>query len=209
MKYPFRIGLAFAVLFALSILLPPAARSENATPRALIDGFHETLLAAMKEGPSLGFKGRYDRLLPAVKRTFHLPVMIQIASGSLAWKQATPAQQQALLAAWTRFSTGTYAKNFKSHGGERFETVAERPGPQNTTLVDTKLIKSDGSAVEITYVLKESPEGWRVVDVIVDKGISELAVRRSEFSRLIKDGGPDALVASLDRKIDEYAAQTP
>ena len=37
MKYPFRIGLAFAVLFALSILLPPAARSENATPRALID----------------------------------------------------------------------------------------------------------------------------------------------------------------------------
>lgn len=209
MKHAFRLGLAAAFLIAALILSPPLAQGQDGPPRVLIESFHETLLAVMKEGPALGFRGRYDRLQPAVAKTFHLPVMIQVASGTLAWNQATPAQQKALIDAWTRFSTGTYAKNFKSHGGERFETLAERPGPQGTTLVDTRLIKSDGSAVEITYVLKPTVQEWRVVDVIVDKGISELALRRSEFSREIRDGGVAALVASLSRKVDEYAAQAP
>ncbi len=207
MPYPIRIVLA--LVLAAVALAPPAARGDNGSPRALIDGFHDTLLAVMKDGPVLGFSGRYQRLLPAVERTFHLPVMIQVAAGTVAWNRASAAQQKAVVAAWTHFSTGTYAKNFKSHGGERFETVGERPGPQNTTLIDTRLIKSDGAAVEITYVLKPSPEGWRAVDIIVDRGISELALRRSEFSRDIKDGGVDALVATLARKSAEYAAQSP
>ena len=197
---------AFALIFAFA---SPAARGDTGTPRALIESFHDTLLVVMREGPTLDFDGRYRRLLPAVERTFHLPVMIQVATGSAAWNRASAAQQKDLVAAWTGFSTGTYAKNFKSHGGERFETVGERPGPQATTLVDTRLIKSDGSGVDITYVLKSSPEGWKVVDVIVDKGISELALRRSEFSREVKDGGVDALVATLTRKAAELAAQSP
>ncbi|MBM3566802.1 MAG: hopanoid biosynthesis protein HpnM [Alphaproteobacteria bacterium] len=184
-----------------------AARADNGSPRALIDGFHANILETMKAGPSLGYAGRYTRLLPAVEHTFHLPVMIQVAVGSVSWTRATPAQQQALIAAWTRFSTGTYAKNFKSFGGERFETINERAGPQGTTLIDTHLIKSDGGKVEISYVLKPSPNGWKVVDVIVDRGISELALRRSEFSRDIGAGGPDTLIATLTRKTDEYAAE--
>ncbi len=207
MKHPISVSLAFALAFFFFVT--PAARGDTSPPRALIDGFHDTLLAVMKEGPALGFPGRYQRLLPAVERTFHLPAMIQVAAGTAAWSRASAAQQKDLVAAWTNFSTGTYAKNFKSHGGERFETVGERPGPQNTTLVDTRLIKSDGSAVDITYVLKPSPEGWKAVDVILDKGISELALRRSEFSRDVKDGGVDALVATLQRKAAEYAAQSP
>lgn len=207
MKHPTRIVLAFAL--AVLALASPAAHGNAGTPRTLIDGFHDTLLAVMKEGPALGFSGRYQRLLPAVERTFHLPIMIQVAAGTGAWSRATAAQQKALVAAWARFSTGTYAKNFKSHGGERFETVGERPGPQNTVLVDTRLVKSDGSAVDITYVLKQSSDGWRVVDVILDRGISELALRRSEFSRDVKDGGVDALVATLTRKASEYEAQSP
>jgi phospholipid transport system substrate-binding protein len=87
--------------------------------------------------------------------------------------------------------------------------VGERAGPQNTTLLDTRIVKSDGSAVEITYVMKKSSDAWKVVDVIVDKGISELALRRSEFSRQLKDAGIDSLVASLNRKADELAADAP
>jgi phospholipid transport system substrate-binding protein len=196
------------LFFALVAFAPEPVSAQGGSPAAVIDGFHEILLVVMKEGPALGHAGRARRLQPEVERAFHLPVMIQVATGSF-WRQASPAQQDALVAAFTRFSTATYAKNFKKYAGERFETVAERAGPQNTTLVDTRLVKSDGSPVEITYVMKKGADAWKVVDVILDKGISELALRRSEFSRLLKDAGVDSLTATLNRKADELAADAP
>ena len=208
MRFPTRISLALSLALVLSAFVPPAAHGDTSGPRALIDGFHQTLLAVMKEGPALGHAGRARRLEPEVERTLHLPVMTQIATGSF-WRQASPAQQDALVAAFARFSIATYAKNFKKYAGEKFETVAERLGPQDTTLVDTRLIKSDGSAVEITYVMKKGADAWKVVDVILDKGISELALRRSEFSRQLRDSGLDSLVATLHRKADELAADAP
>jgi len=205
--------LAAAVLsaqlaFAFASFAPPPVLAQDGAPSAVLDEFHASLLAVMKEGPALGHSGRARRLQPEVARAFHLPVMIQVATGTF-WRQANPAQQDALVAAFTRYSTATYAKNFKKYAGERFETVAERAGPQNTTLLDTRIVKSDGSAVEITYVMKKGSDAWKVVDVVVDKGISELALRRSEFSRQLKDAGIDSLVATLNRKADELAAEGP
>lgn len=188
--------------------LPASALAQAGTPRAVVDRFHANLIAVMKDGPALGHAGRALRLRPEIERTFHLPVMIQVATGT-SWRQATPAQQAALTAAFTRFSTATYAKNFKKHAGENFVTVGEREGPQNTTLLDTYLVKSSGEKVEIIYVMKKGADAWKVVDVIVDKGISELALRRSEFSRQLKDSGVDSLVASLNLKADELAAEPP
>jgi phospholipid transport system substrate-binding protein len=185
----------------------PSARGDNGVPRALAEEFHARLIAVMKEGPALGHAGRARRIGPDVARAFHLPVMIQIATGAH-WRQASPAQQEALVAAFTRFSTATYAKNFKKFAGEKFETLGQRDGPQNTTLVDTILIESSGKRVEITYVMKKGADAWKIVDVIVDKGISELALRRSEFARELKDAGIDSLVATLNRKADELAVET-
>jgi phospholipid transport system substrate-binding protein len=204
MKRPFSAVSACVLLAVLSLISPPA-RADNGAPRAVVEDFHAQLIAVMREGPALGHAGRAHRLEPAVTRTFHLPVMIQVATGAH-WRQATPAQHDALAAAFTRFSVATYAKNFKKFAGEKFETLGERPGPQNTTLVDTRLVETDGNKVEITYVMKKGTDAWKVVDVIVDKGISELALRRSEFSRELRDAGVDSLVATLNRKAGELGA---
>ncbi len=193
------------VLVVLCALAPAPGSAQANTPRGVVEDFHAQLIAVMKEGPALGHAGRARRLEPVVTRAFHLPVMIQVATGAH-WRQATPAQHEALAAAFTRFSVATYAKNFKKFAGEKFETLDERPGPQNTTLVDTRLVESDGHKVEITYVMKKGTDAWKVVDVIVDKGISELALRRSEFSRELRDAGVDSLVATLNRKASELGA---
>ncbi|MCC7017662.1 MAG: ABC transporter substrate-binding protein [Rhodospirillales bacterium] len=208
MRRSSRIVFVCAFVLAALSLAPPAARGDNGTPRAVVEEFHAHLLAVMKEGPALGHAGRVRRLQPEVERTFHLPVMIQVATGTF-WRQASPAQQAALIAAFTRVSTATYAKNFKKYAGEKFETMDERPGPQNTTLLDTRIVESDGETTEITYVMKKGADAWKVVDVIVDKGISELALRRSEFSRQLREAGIDSLVAALNRKADELAAAAP
>lgn len=197
------IVLVPALAWALATLSPPA-RAQAASPEAVVDRFHAVLLDVMKAAKTLGHKGRAERLKPAIEQTFHLRAMIQIATGG-AWRQASDKQKADLTAAFAALSTATYAANFDGHSGEKFETVGTRPGPQDTTLVDTKIVKAEGSPVEITYVAKKAGSGWKIVDVVVDRGISELAVKRSEYTSVLKNSGVNGLISVLNRKADELA----
>lgn len=198
------IVLVPALAWTLATLAAPAVQAQAASPEATVERFHAVLLDVMKAAKTLGFKGRAERLRPAVEQTFHLRAMIQIATGG-AWRQANDAQRAGLTAAFAALSTATYAANFDGHAGEKFETVGTRPGPQGTTLVDTKIVKASGSTVEIVYVAKQAGNAWKIVDVVVDKGISELAVKRSEYAGVLKSSGVDGLIAVLNRKADELA----
>jgi phospholipid transport system substrate-binding protein len=179
------------------------AEAEIEGPRQTIDRFHTVLLATARD-TTLGYLDRYKRLVAEVERTFHLPVMTQISAGSF-WHDAQTLHRQALITAFTHYGVSLLARNFSGDGIERFETTGERPGPQNTTLVDARIVRKHGSAIDITYVLKPQVVSWRVVDVVLDQGISELALRRSEFSHQLTSGGLPALTATLNGKADELA----
>ncbi|MEK9723668.1 MAG: ABC transporter substrate-binding protein, partial [Rhodospirillaceae bacterium] len=54
--------------------------------------------------------------------------------------------------------------------------------------------------VPLTYVTREVQGAWRIIDVLVDAGISELAVRRSEYRLILKTDGIDGLITVLGDK---------
>lgn len=201
-----------AVALLLSLMaadLPPrAASAAPATAGELIAAFHDSLLGVMKEAKTLGIKGRYDRLASRIEQSFNLPLMIQVAASSY-WQKASPEQVDKLIVAFTRLSISTYASNFSGFSGESFETRGEKPGPQNTTLVSTRIVKITGSPVEIVYVTRQAKGEWRIVDVLVDNGISELAVRRSEYRAILQSGGVDGLIATLNAKSDQLLNEKP
>jgi phospholipid transport system substrate-binding protein len=95
----------------------------------------------------------------------------------------------------------TYANRFDGYSGEHFEVVGDRPGPANGTLVETHLVRTHDAPVQLNYLRHQTPSGWRVMDVFLSGTISELASRRSEFSSVLRQGGPDALLALLNRKV--------
>ena len=85
-------------LLALPLALLGAAPAHAADPSAappVIGRFYDELLAVMKEAKRLPFEARYDRLAPAISRTFDLPLMSRIAIGP-GWAQLTGDQQQRL-----------------------------------------------------------------------------------------------------------------
>ena len=192
------------LLTAAALLAPGASRA--ADPVAVVEVFHATLLSVMKEADRLGFKGRYAKIEPAMKTAYDLKRMIRVAAGSH-WRTATPEQQATLLNAFTRLSIGTYAARFNGYDGERFETLGTKPGPQNTTLVATQIVDSTGKPIGLTYVMLQSEGMWRIVDVLLDSSISELAVRRSEYSRVLRKDGIGGLIATLNEKADALAAE--
>jgi phospholipid transport system substrate-binding protein len=193
-----------AVLFVLVAAVPAGAAEVK--PRVLVERFQGNLLAVMKEAEILGVKGRYDRLVSSIEETFYLPLMIRIASGPY-WKGANQTQRSRLISAFRRMSVSRVATLFDAYAGETFEAIGEKPGPQNTLLVKTRIVIPDKPSVDLTYVAKTIKERWRLIDVIVDDGISELSVRRSEYRRVLQKEGIDGLIATLNKKADELIAQ--
>ena len=195
------------VALVLSLLLTVSAVSaDDASPIDAVDLVQENLLAVMKEADALGVSGRYAKLLPPFREAFDFERMIQFASGS-SWRNATDEQRDILLDAFTRLSVSNYAAQFDGYSGEVFETLGQRNGPRGSTLVDTQIVRSADSPVAITYVLTETDGRWRVVDVLLDKKVSEMAIRRSEYNPILREGGPNKLAVALNEQADKLLAE--
>jgi phospholipid transport system substrate-binding protein len=61
--------------------------------------------------------------------------------------------------------------------------------------------------VKLDYRLRAADGDWKIVDVYLNGTVSELALRRSEYSSLIKREGLEALLAALDEHIDSLASE--
>lgn len=204
MKHSFPNLNAFFLIVFLAISLTGEAFA--ASPSNVVERFQASLLEVMKVADTKTVQQRYDLLRPSVEKSFHIPLMIQIASSGY-WKESTKTQRRQLVDAFRRMSISTLATLFAGYDGEVFKLVEEKPGPQKTTLVMTKLIKADTSAVEIAYVTRSFKTGWRIIDVIVDNGISELMVRRSEYRQTLKKQGVPGLIALLNGKANELVSK--
>jgi len=189
------------LLLALPLVggLRPAAAAEPGSAPAVIERFYEQLLAVMKEAKRLGFDGRYTRLAPAISQTFDLALMTRIAIGP-GWAQILPEQQQRLNAAFSRYTISMYASRFDDWGGERFEVVPSATPNPNGVLVNSRLIKTNGEAVALNYLLKQEAGAWKVIDVYLSGTVSELAARRSEFGSVLQRNGAEGLVQLIEQR---------
>jgi phospholipid transport system substrate-binding protein len=191
---------------ALALACVAVAAAQPAAPRPLIERLHASLIEVMQHADELGYAGRYAELEPVLRTTYDFPFMTRIAIGPT-WGQLDAAQQDELVELFTEMSVANYAARFDGYGGERFEVLGEQPAPRDTLVVQTRLVRTTDAPVELNYVLKESPEGWRIIDVLLESKYSELARQRSEFAAVLRAGGPTDLVATLERKIAELAAE--
>ena len=186
-------NLARRTLVAALAALPfiPAAKAQTAP----IERLNAALLDVMRNARSLGVRGREGRLRPVMEQVFNLPAMTRIAVGP-SWTGFSPADQQALVAAFSDWSIATYANRFDGYGGESFEIQGSTARPNGDQLVNTRIVRPNDQPVQINYLLREG----RIVDVYLTGTISELASRRSEFAGLLRDGGAPRLVAELRRR---------
>lgn len=192
------------LLVMIAASMPAALQPARAAPAPadVVKTLHDALLGVMRDADTLGVRGRYEALKPTLNTVYDFEAMTRLATGT-AWTAADAAKQAALVDAFTRLSIATYADRFKGYSGESFETLGERAGPRNTVIVDTRLVRPDAAAVPLSYVLQERNGTWRIIDVIVEGSISELAVRRSEYAQILRQGGVDKLIGVLNGKADE------
>jgi phospholipid transport system substrate-binding protein len=191
-------GLCLALLLVIGLSAQKAPAS--AEPQALVSDFYGVLLSNMKEGRVLGESGRYARLAPVVDRVFDIPAMTKLAIGPH-WANLSPAQQQQVMAAFAHYVAATYADQFNSYSGEQLQVTGQRPFGSDV-MAQTKIVKSNGEATRLDYLMRQNQGAWRISDVYLDGTISQLAVHRSEFHSILQREGVDGLVTALNRKVN-------
>jgi len=196
----------FAALLLITLMAVVRPATAGVSPQATVEAFHDALIEVMKQAEILSVKERYAKLEPAVTSAFNFPVMIRIIAGSR-WKKNSAEDQAALTKAFERVSVGTYAFRFKGYSGQKFETLGIEPGPKGTTMVKTHIASPDDTPTKLHYIMRQFDKDWRIIDVLLDGGISELAVRASEYRSLLRSGGAEGLAAALNKKADQLVSR--
>jgi phospholipid transport system substrate-binding protein len=205
---------------ALSLLLPlsaapawadaaavaaTAATSSATSPQGTIAALDNALLEAMKGGKALGYAGRYRIVSPVVKQLFDFEKIASLTMGPY-WAQLHGAQQKEFMTVLADYTAATYAARFDRYDGERFAITSSQMLQPGTMGVFTTFTEHNGKVHRFDYLLQQADQQWRIVNVVAD-GVSDLSMKRAEYTDTMKSKGFQALVAHLRKQIDGYARE--
>jgi phospholipid transport system substrate-binding protein len=176
-----------------ALLFTPAAFA--ATPAEVVTGLHEALLNSMKHAKEYGCEGRVKHLQPVVDGSFDVPLIAQTVMRKH-WGELGEAQRTQLIAAFRDTTVLTYASQFNSFSGEVFSTQETQPMPNGDQLVHARLQPNGGDSVAFDYILRGKDGNYRIINVVAD-GVSDLALRSTQYTRLFEQKGFDGLVGWL------------
>src|SRR6266566_4109999 len=188
------IGLQPVRMYAADTAADPAVRQ--------IESFYAALLDTMKRGEQLGLQGRHRQLTPITDDTFDLPAMAQLSVGP-SWSSISESDRQAIIDAFKRMTVANYAKNFAKFAGEQFLVEPLVKTRNADKMVESKLLSSDRSTVPFNYRMHLVGDKWKIVDIYLNGYVSQLALRRADFSSTITSSGASGLVKKINEMVDK------
>ena len=195
----FRIIISFALLSQVVVVIADDSTEMEAISN--INKFHAGLLMVMKDAESLGYEGRYQILSGIIEVNFDTPFISKIIL-SRYWKELTEMQRLKFIDQFKRLSVAIYANNFDGYSGETFITKTVEKLPKNRLLVKTEIQGKD--AVKLDYFMHLKEGKWHIISVRAD-GVNDIAVRRSEYSKVIEKKGFENLIQNIENQIHQLS----
>lgn len=189
----------------LGMLLPTLSPAKASEASAIVERLNGTLIEVMQNADRLGYEGRFETLAPVLVEAFNFPAMARISLGKH-WRSLDDAQKKQVTQAFARLSVATFAARFDGYGGESFRVTGESEQRSNSVLVKNQLVRRSGKAISLNYVLRPFDGRLRIIDVYLDAKYSELALKRSEYTAVMKRDGFSGLMTAMQSKIDQYSS---
>lgn len=197
---------ASAILVSILLTAGGAAHADNrASATEVVEHFQNGLLYTLLHRDELDYGTRIQALEALIAETFDVERVARKVIGGKRFRQLSPAEQRRYLALFTRYVVASRSRHLGTLEGKDFVPLGRRYGPDGTVVVDVSFREKAREIATVAYVLLPTGKGWRIVDVIIDGGVSELTLRRSEFASVVRDRGVDGLMMALDEKIGELA----
>lgn len=192
----------FYILLVALTFLAGAAHAAEMAPDVLVRETAQDVLAIVKKDKDIqagSQKKLHDLVEAKVLPHFDFRLMTQYAVGKH-WRQATPAQQDALAGEFRTLLVRTYSTSLSAYKNQTVEYRPFKMQPADTEVtVNTQVIQPGGQPVPIDYRLQKEAGGWKVFDVVVDN-VSLVTNYRGSFNTEIGKSGIDGLIRMLSDK---------
>ena len=167
------------------------ANSENLKTETIVE--LQNILKKISQKDNSPF---FENTLLAIKSLYDAKKMIQMIVGDH-WNIISEEKQKELTHVFEQYITYNYLKMFKNIQDPSFKYINEKKIGKNYRLVKTSMIIDKSESVEINYLLKKTDNKWRIFDVLLAGSVSEIATKKSEFSKHLETGGVESLIKAL------------
>jgi phospholipid transport system substrate-binding protein len=123
--------------------------------------------------------------------------------GKKRWKERTPEERKAFVDLFGKLLENSYANKLESYSDEKINYIDEIVKGRYA-MVKTEVVRKNGT-VNVDYKLIESPDEWRVYDIVVE-GVSLIKNYRSQFGKIIHNDSFDVLMEKLNTKVKKLEA---
>ena len=183
----------FLICFIISIFI--LFHSETKSESKVLAGVNELHESLIKISNKTINSDNLAMIDDVVKNSYDLEKMGKIIIG-VDWKQMDTKTQKEFINVFKRFISVNYFRRFNKINELDFEH-------QTVTVIGDKfklarvILTADNEKFKIDYLLGFKNEKWKIFDVLLDGSISEVATKKSDFKKIIKEEGVNGLVKNL------------
>jgi phospholipid transport system substrate-binding protein len=169
---------------------------DTATPVEVVTALQEGIVAQAAESSEQSLEERYEALRPVVERTHDLPYIAELSIRRY-WDGLSAEQQERFVVAFERLSVMTYVTRFAGVTPETFAVQGSEEEGNGRVQVHAAIVRDEQDDISLDYLLQERDGKWRIINILADQ-VSDLALKRAEYHRVLSDGTMDDLIAELE-----------
>ncbi|MDI2090965.1 MlaC/ttg2D family ABC transporter substrate-binding protein [Commensalibacter oyaizuii] len=120
----------------------------------------------------------------------------------------TPADKESLMTAFVNYTTARYISSFAGDTNSKFTIDAKvKPASVGDDKIVSTTIGDKQDPTTISYLVRRTPTGWKIIDVLLNGHISQVAVQHNDFNSTLSQGGSTALVDMLNKKTQSFSSK--
>ena len=183
----------FLICFLISIFV--LFHSETKSESKVLAGVNELHESLIKISNKTINSDNLELIDDVVKNSYDLEKMGKIIIG-VDWKQMDTKSQKEFINVFKRFISVNYFRRFNKINELNFEHQTVKVIGDKFKLAGV-ILTADNEKLKIDYLLGFKNEKWKIFDVLIDGSISEVATKKSDFKKIIKEEGVSGLVKNL------------
>ena len=183
----------FHICFIISIFI--LFHSETKSESKVLAGVNELHESLIKISNKTINSDNLALIDDVVKNSYDLEKMGKIIIG-VDWKQMDTKSKKEFINVFKRFISVNYFRRFNKINELDFEHQTVKVIGDKFKLARV-ILTADNEKLKMDYLLGFKNEKWKIFDVLIDGSISEVATKKSDFKKIIKEEGISGLVKNL------------
>jgi ABC-type transporter MlaC component len=151
---------------------------------------------------------RVNAAADVVRKRFDLPSIAAATVGRSTYEGWTQEQRETYFDAFIRYTLASQTGALTRYEQEKLAIQAVEEAPGGMAMVRTTYTPDGSDPSTVDFMLEKGDGGeFLIVDLVVDGAISQLKLKRAEFSSVLRSKGYDGLIKILREKADQLLAK--